>query len=265
MSLCVPQKRRCMLAVECTVLLRPFEYLAWYVWLVWPSAFQRAEQHAIMASDEWPVSAGYIIAACVGAAIVLAIAAAVIGAVLWVRCRLKAQAEAAASEAPQKPSAYAPAIPQPWSAHPGQGVGISEPLGLYPTHSTDPMLPGMGSPGLSRACSTEPMLHHLGGPVSSLTFARSMDMKLPVRPGRARAAAGAGREPGSASLGAPGLYQTHSAEPMLPGRTGSDMSRMYSAGELCPCSTPCIGSPWLTHQETALQTLSDAVAHTLPA
>ena len=156
-----------------------------------------------------------------------------IGAVLWVRRRMKAQAEAAASEAPPKPSAYAPAIPQPWSAHPGQGVGIPEPSGLYPTHSTDPMLPGLGSPGLSRACSTEPMLHHLGGRVGSLTSACSMDMKLPVRPGRGRAAVGTGQEPGSS-----GLYQTHSAEPMLPGRTSSDMSRMYSAGELCPCSTP---------------------------
>ena len=216
-------------------------------------------------SDRWTVGAGYIIAACIGAAIVLAIAAAVIGAVLWVRRRIKAQVEAAASEAPPKPSAYAPAIPQPWSAHTGQGIGIPEPSGLYPTHSTDPMLPGLGSPGLSRACSTDPMLPHLGGPVSSLTSARSMDMKLLVRPGRARAATGVGRELGSASLGAPGLYQTHSAEPMLPGRTSSDMSRMYSAGELCLCSTTCIGISQLIQQETALQTLPDAVACTQPA
>ena len=202
------------------------------------------------------MGAGYIIAACIGAAIVLAIAAAVVGAVLWVRRRLKAQAGAAASETPSKPSAYAPAIPQPWSTHTGQGVGIPEPSGLYPTHSTEPMLPGLGSPGLSRACSTEPMLHHLSG----LTSAHSMDTKLPVRPGWARAAAGAGQEPGSASLGAPGLYQTHSAEPMLPMRTSSDMSRMYSAGELCPCSTPRIGTPWLIRQKSPLQTLPDAVA-----
>ena len=194
--------------------------------------------------------AGYILAACIGGAVVLAVAAAVLGAVLCVRRKVRAQA-AASQETPPKPSAYAPAIPQPWSAHPERSTSIPEPSGLYPTQSAEPMLPGLGSPGLSRACSTEPMLHHLSGPVSSLAPARSMEAGLPVlpvrpgRPRRARAAAGVGREPGSGPLGAPGLYQAHSAEPMLATRTNSDMSRMNSAGQLSSCSTPPIGSPSL--------------------
>ena len=176
------------------------------------------------------------------------------------------KAQAAASQAPPKPSAYAPAIPQPWSAHSKQGVSIPEPSGLYSTHSAEPMLPGLGSLGLSRTCSTEPMMHHPSSPVGSLTSTRSIGTVLPVRPGRLHSAAGASRDFCGASLGSSGLYQTHSAEPMLPGRIASDLARMYSSGEVCTCSTPpTCGTHWLITEQSAARGQPAPVTSTPPA